>query len=448
MKRILIVIAILISPILSQCDWNEDGGISVLDVVYIIDCIHSDCWDGTQCDWNSDGIINILDIIQIINCILSDCWDEQVIGCTDPEAINYNPEATIDYGCSYYFSSVTDIEGTTYNTVLIGDHEWMAENLKVTHYQNGDDIPNIIDDFEWENLNFLGAYVDYNNESSNAEIFGRLYNWRAVDDPRNICPDDWHVPSDTEWTELISTIGGSYLGGNLKDIGTLQDGNGIWHSPNSGATNESGFTALPGGIRNYSAIFTQLSETGGFWSSTEYNALFAYYRYLRYNSSFITRTLTEINSGLSVRCIKAVDGCMNPEACNYNPEAVLDDGNCIYAEEYYDCAGNCLNDINEDGICDELEFHGCTDPIAINFNPEALFDDGNCEYIDIDGNIYTAIQIGTQIWMVENLMVTHYRNGDLIPTGFNGSEWGSLQDIGAYAIYPWDHDYGSLATCV
>ncbi|MBI4645984.1 MAG: fibrobacter succinogenes major paralogous domain-containing protein [Bacteroidia bacterium] len=103
--------------------------------------------------------------------------------------------------------TVTDIDGNIYNTIIIGTQEWMQENLKVIHYRNGDAIPDVTGDTQWSNLS-TGAYCNYNNNESNALIYGRLYNWYAVADSRNICPAGWHTPTDAEWTTLTDYLGG------------------------------------------------------------------------------------------------------------------------------------------------------------------------------------------------------------------------------------------------
>ena len=140
---------------------------------------------------------------------------------------------------SLAFSTVTDIDGNVYETVVIGDQLWMAENLKVTHYNNGEDIPtglNSESTGDWPNT-IEGAYAIYYDEQSNLEIYGNLYNWYAIDDERGVCPDGWHVPSDEEWTILMDYLGGALIAGlKMKDV------------LNWDGTNESGFTALPSGM--------------------------------------------------------------------------------------------------------------------------------------------------------------------------------------------------------
>ncbi|MCK4639963.1 MAG: fibrobacter succinogenes major paralogous domain-containing protein [Candidatus Marinimicrobia bacterium] len=198
-------------------------------------------------------------------------------------------------------AGVADIDGNTYQTVLIGNQRWMAENLKVTHYRNGDAIPNVTDAPEWSNLT-TGAYCNYDNDANNAVTYGSLYNWYAVNDSRNIAPEGWHVPSDVEWQTLVDYLGGySVAGGKMKETGTTH-----WNSPNTGATNESGFSALPGGYRHYATGgYSALGTNGYFWSSTEEYSAYVYYWFLYQNYSFVTQDVSfNWQRGFSVRCVR------------------------------------------------------------------------------------------------------------------------------------------------
>ncbi|MBU0713667.1 VCBS repeat-containing protein, partial [bacterium] len=206
--------------------------------------------------------------------------------------------------------TVTDIDGNVYRTVKIGDQWWMAENLKVTHYRNGDPIPNITDNTQWSNLS-TGAYCEYDNNPANIETYGRLYNWYAADDSRNIAPEGWHVPSDAEWQTLVDYLGGSSVaGGKMKETGTE-----YWNSPNTGATNESCFSALPGGYRTNLGIYEILGSYAGFWSSTEATELSSHIRYLFDSNSEVYRGTGYDNQGaFSVRCVRDLD--FSPDAPN------------------------------------------------------------------------------------------------------------------------------------
>lgn len=195
--------------------------------------------------------------------------------------------------------TVTDIDGNIYQTVKIGDQCWMAENLKVTHYRNGDAIPNVIDNNIWINLT-SGALCNYNNDEANVSTYGRLYNWYAVLDIRNIAPVGWHVPSDAEWQTMINFLGGSTAGGKLKEAGTQH-----WNSPNTDATNESGFTALPSGGRgDYISPYGDMGNYAYYWTSTEWDIYTSIHRTLYYNSSAVGYVSQLKRMGLSVRCVK------------------------------------------------------------------------------------------------------------------------------------------------
>jgi uncharacterized protein (TIGR02145 family) len=205
-----------------------------------------------------------------------------------------------------------DQDSNTYKIVTIGKQTWMAENLRTTKYRNGDPIPLVTIDTTWANLN-SGASCYYRNTKDNDTIltFGRLYNWYAVIDKRNIAPAGWHVPSDAEWKELTSILGvDSIAGGKLKEKGLTH-----WLNPNTDATNETGFTALPGGSRAFDGYFGPFESAGCWgiwWSSTEFEETIskeleesdAWARRLFYSSSWFAREGSLKRNGLSIRCIK------------------------------------------------------------------------------------------------------------------------------------------------
>jgi uncharacterized protein (TIGR02145 family) len=212
----------------------------------------------------------------------------------------------IDFNPNLTYGSVADVDGNSYKTIQIGTQTWMAENLKVTRYRNGDPIPNVTSYLVWESL-AMGAYCDYNNMSSNSTIYGRLYNWYAVDDPRFLCPSGWHVPTDAEWHQLALFLDPTAIyyqyeseiaGGKLKEIGTIH-----WSSPNVGATNESGFTALPGGSGHGAGTFSALNTHGGWWAATLYSGV-PLTRGMSYASSRVNRGTVYKWDGFSVRCLK------------------------------------------------------------------------------------------------------------------------------------------------
>lgn len=195
-------------------------------------------------------------------------------------------------------TTVTDGDGNIYKTINIGSQVWMSENLKTTKYSDGTKILLITDNTIWSN-NLSGAYCWYNNDSlTYKSSYGALYNWKAVN-TGNLCPIGWHLPSSSEWSTLFTYLGGSTAGGKLKETGTAH-----WNSPNTGATNESGFTALPGGTRLSS--FSDIGNSGSWWSSTNDPNNYPWGWQITYNSNFIDIIATGIprQVGCSIRCLK------------------------------------------------------------------------------------------------------------------------------------------------
>lgn len=191
-------------------------------------------------------------------------------------------------------NQVSDFDGNKYETVVIGDQEWFAKNLRTSHYQNGTQIPNVPDD-EWGSIR-TGAWMYYDNLSSNDEIYGKLYNWFAVIDSRKICPQGWRVPSLEDWENLIEYVGENATG-KLKASPPEWDG-----------TDEFGFTALPAGIfgydGNYNRIFRDLGLTTQWWSSSKQSEVHGYTMDLdRYSNNPNLRVAPGV-FGYSVRCLR------------------------------------------------------------------------------------------------------------------------------------------------
>jgi uncharacterized protein (TIGR02145 family) len=206
-------------------------------------------------------------------------------------------------GSSLKVGQVADIDGNVYKTVKIGDQWWMAENLKVTRYRNGDEIPEKTDDDEWDSS--TGGRCSYKNDSANFAIYGALYNWFAVNDSRILAPEGWHVPTDEEWQELIDNLGGDTLaGGKMKSTGTIKNGDGLWRGSDENTTNESGFSALPGGYRYSHGVFDGVGSNAYFWSATESRGGNAWYRYLYYGTTNVYRDDSDWRqAGYSIRCV-------------------------------------------------------------------------------------------------------------------------------------------------
>jgi uncharacterized protein (TIGR02145 family) len=202
-------------------------------------------------------------------------------------------------GNSEKSESIEDIDGNTYATIDIFNQVWLNSNLNVSRYRNGDPIPQVTDPTLWANLT-TGAWCYYNNDPANGSIYGKLYNWYAVNDSRGLAPIGWHVPTDNEWTVLTTFLGGSFIAGGKMKAVTL------WNSPNTAATNSSGFTALPGGSF-YSGFSFPFGVIGGWWSSSEEEDLplvAAWNRQLRYNEGVAVKSGSYKTLGISVRCMK------------------------------------------------------------------------------------------------------------------------------------------------
>jgi uncharacterized protein (TIGR02145 family) len=208
---------------------------------------------------------------------------------------------------------VTDIDGNVYHIVTIGTQIWMAENLKTTKFRDGTSIPNVQDDVKWSS-SFTGAYCWYKNDLINKNIYGALYNFYAAIDNHHLCPLGWHVPTDTEWHTLALTLDANakelpdysisdpeseIAGAKMKEASLL-----YWTSNNTGVTNETGFTAFPGGNRGNGGAFGGLGEMGIWLSSSETTDSFVWWRNLDNNDSGLWRYHSPKNYGYSVRCVK------------------------------------------------------------------------------------------------------------------------------------------------
>lgn len=230
-----------------------------------------------------------------------------VFSCTD--------DPTSSNGGNFETGTVSDIDGNNYKTVKIGDQWWMSENLKVTRYRNGNSIPNVTIDSDWENLS-TGAYVAYNHDKVLADTYGLLYNWYAVDDSRNIAPEGWHVPTDEEFSALENYLiangynwDGSTSGNKIGKSMASKTG---WNSSSEAGdvgndmstNNTSGFTALAGGKRSLSGLFHSIGYYARYWSSTEGSSSDALRLLLGYGYSAVYRSSLDKRTGISVRLIR------------------------------------------------------------------------------------------------------------------------------------------------
>jgi uncharacterized protein (TIGR02145 family) len=212
--------------------------------------------------------------------------------------------SSILYSCTKDDSGniVKDADGNVYTSVTIGTQVWMVENLKTTKYRNGDPIPNVTDLHQWANIT-TGAYTWYDNDISNKNPHGALYNWFAVNDNRHIAPEGWHVPTYDDWAKLIEFLGGNDVaGGKLKE-----NGFDYWESPNTGATDEKGFAGLGSGSATAFGtikVFSSLNLFCAWWSTTECDNFQANKLHLHYDASYAWLETGIKIDGFSVRCIK------------------------------------------------------------------------------------------------------------------------------------------------
>ncbi len=184
-------------------------------------------------------------------------------------------------------------------TIQIGTQKWMSKNLDVAFYRNGDPIPKVTDPTAWAGLT-TGAWCYYNNDPIQGNSYGKLYNWYAVNDPRGLAPQGWHIPSDAEWTTLVTNLGGSLVaGGKMKEPGSVN-----WTPPNTDSDNSSGWTGLPGGFRGSNGSYTSIRFDGGWWGSTENGTSFAWFRLLGFSNTSLLRINNYKQDGFSVRCIR------------------------------------------------------------------------------------------------------------------------------------------------
>jgi uncharacterized protein (TIGR02145 family) len=217
---------------------------------------------------------------------------------------------TLIFSGLYGYSQISDVEGNSYGTVVIGQRNWMTENLATSTFSNGDPISEVQDSPTWQNLT-TSAWSYFDNDSTNNPYYGKLYNWIAVDDSRGLCPNGWHIPTDDDWKEMELFLGMSQAQADINnqwrgtDEGDKLKETFGWNT-NTG-TNASGFSALPGGRRNPNGNFSDFGNEARFWTSTgALNLPFqvAYERGLAGIYPKVYRVYSDINGGMSVRCMQ------------------------------------------------------------------------------------------------------------------------------------------------
>lgn len=196
--------------------------------------------------------------------------------------------------------TVVDVDGNSYKTVAVNGHVWMTQNLNVSHYRNGDPIRHAATPAEWADAarKRQGAWCYYRNRSGDGVVYGKLYNWYAVNDPRGLAPKGWKIPSDKDWENLEGAFGGKqFAASNLKAASA-------WQSADRFFTGRKGFRALPGGYRRSDGRFLYGGMNGLFWTSTEFVRGYAWFRNLSGRNAYLFRNDTCMENGLSVRCVR------------------------------------------------------------------------------------------------------------------------------------------------
>lgn len=236
----------------------------------------------------------VLSIIALSVVSFSSCKKDDDPNDNNKTSIIFNPNLT--------YGTMTDVEGNSYKTIQIGNQTWMAENLRTTKYNDGSNIHRGIADSAWYYTSAEGIYYTYNDtrNTDTTRIMGMLYSWYAVNTDK-LAPNGWHIPTQAEWDELVTYLGGTNTaGGKMKETGFTH-----WGDPNLDATNESGFTALPAG-RMYpiGSTYTHYSFAAWFWSTTSYSAGEAIYCGLDHTNAVASRYHSQKIYGYSVRCVK------------------------------------------------------------------------------------------------------------------------------------------------
>jgi len=210
---------------------------------------------------------------------------------------------SVFYSNLFVGNIISDIEGNGYNTIKINNQIWIGKNLNVSYYRNGDQIPQVSTPADWATLK-TGAWCYYDNDPANESIYGKLYNWYAVNDKRGLAPTGWHIPSKTEWSSLTRYLNNlkNDSGEKLKEVGFLH-----WKDPNLNisVTNETGFTALPGGVRNTKGEYLIKNLSGIWWTSTPISPISSWTISMNYLNNLVDSSSSSSNeNGLSVRCVK------------------------------------------------------------------------------------------------------------------------------------------------
>lgn len=332
---------------------------------------------------------------------------------------------------------VYDFDANTYDTIHVGSQVWLKQNLKTSRLRNGKPLLDATNAMLWGNTS-SSSFCIYNNSITNDSIYGKLYNWYAAADTNKICPINYHLPTIAEWNTLISFLGDSTIaGGKLKDFQT-----GLWNSPNTGANNESNFTALPSGTRYEDASYNGIENNCYWWSAFEKNTELGKYYWLSYNNSILKNYEIEKNYGFSIRCISnfsalppTIDTTLLATVTSTTASVggIVSSGGGlpVYKGIAWDITPNPVYSGNriENGIgtglfyCDLTSLSPNTiyyvrsyaiNDVGITYGNQVSFTTTIPVIYDIEGNGYDTVHIGSQIWLKQNLKTTKYRNGDSI----------------------------------
>jgi uncharacterized protein (TIGR02145 family) len=373
---------------------------------------------------------------------------------------------TTTVGTSYGVdSSFTTASGAVLPSVTIGTQVWTTQNLSVARYRNGDIIPQVTDPTHWAALT-TGAWCWYNNDSANyAAIYGRLYNWYAVNDARGLAPAGWHVPTDAEWNKLVKYLDAgadtTCIGCSQSSIagGAMKSTTG-WNAPNIGATNSSGFAGLPGGYRGVDGSFRLIGYSVDWWSSTEVSTTHARVRTQLYNDSGVNRNQYTKSYGFSVRCLRdttiipTTPILVTTSPTNLTTSTATSGGNITsdggatitargicwstaanptiaLTTRTLDGSGTGAFTSSITGLNANTTYYVrayATNSVGTAYGPQQTFTTASAV-----ANL-PSVTIGTQVWTSQNLSVSRYRNGDIIPQVTDPTHWAALT-TGAWCWY-------------